>query len=95
MGHTQPFSNVSSLKKKEKEKKTDFLYLECRPIVHLLKFCESDALTLIPKLMTMAISKSEKVNIAHINPSKEMAADFVGKQFLIMEYEVVFAGLIS
>ena len=45
--------------------------------------------------MTMAICKPEKVNIAHINPSKEMAADFVGKQLLTMELEVVFAGLIS
>ena len=43
----------------------------------------------------MAICKPEKVNIAHINPSKEMAADFVGKQLLTMELEVVFAGLIS
>ena len=52
-----------------------------------LKFCESDALTL-------TIYKPEKVNFAHINPSKEIAADFVGKQLLTMELEVVFAGLI-
>jgi hypothetical protein len=44
--------------------------------------------------MTMVISKPEKVNFAHINPSKEIAADFVGKQLLTMELEVVFAGLI-